>query len=179
MYWRRDGLPVKSSPCLCCSLVIWFCVCWRSPPQTLPSCRALGTTPSGRLYEGNRWGHALSETSGFLLSLLQSREAPLQDVDNFLHSRLAAAPVAMVVAWPLFQSSWSPPTLVTVLLIDFCSGFGSLALGCLCVAVCVEHNKEFAEVAQASIPQSVHQEFSLTSWTEKRSPECSRADPFD
>ena len=41
--------------------------------------------------------------------------------------------------------------------IDLCSGFGSLlhvllALGCRCVAVCVEHNKEFAEVAQAAFP---------------------------
>ena len=91
-----------------------------------------------------------------LLSLLQSR------CGQFSHSRLAAAPV---VQWslpgPLFQSSWNPPAHVTVLLIDFCNGFGSLlhfllALRCRCAAVCVEHNKEFAEVAQASFPQSVH-----------------------
>ena len=65
---------------------------------------------------------------------------------------------------PLFQSSWNAPTRVTLLLIDLCSSFGSLlhvllALGCRCVAVCVEHNEEFAEVAQASFPQSVHLEF--------------------
>ena len=34
-----------------------------------------------------------------------------------------------------------------------------LSMGCRCVAVCVERNKEFAEVAQASFPQSVHLKF--------------------
>ena len=53
---------------------------------------------------------------------------------------------------------------MTVLVIDLCSGFGSLlhvlfALGCRCLAVCVEHNKKFVEGAQASFPQSVNQEF--------------------
>ena len=61
-------------------------------------------------------------------------------------------------------TKFNPPTHETVLVMDLSSGLGSLLhvlLVCRCVAVCVEHNKGLAEVAQASFPQSVHLEFVL------------------
>ena len=52
---RRKGLPVGSLPYLCCSSIIWVCVCRKSSSQTMSFRRAPNTTPNGYLYEGNRW----------------------------------------------------------------------------------------------------------------------------
>ena len=88
--------------------------------------------------------------------------SPATEVGRLLALRLAAAPaVRWALLGPLFQCSWNPQTHLAVLLIDLWSRFGGLvhvflALGCRCVAVCVERNREAAELALAAFPQSVH-----------------------
>ena len=84
---------------------------------------------------------------------------------------------------PLLQSLWDPSTHVTVLAIDLYSGFRSLlqvffALGCRCVAVCVEHNERSLRRLPKQPSRNQCTWSSLTSWTQRRSSECSRADPL-
>ena len=52
----RKGLSTEGSSCLRRARVISSRVCRRPSAQAMPSCRALGTAPSGCPFASDRWG---------------------------------------------------------------------------------------------------------------------------